>query len=384
MKNERWIADALRQLSEQDLQRQLPPETPPVPRRTTVNFSSNDYLGLRRNPDVIRTAMAYLRRFGTSAGASRLLSGSLECHRELEELLAQFKGYPASLLFGSGYLANCGVVPALVGRGDVVVADRLVHASLVDSILLSGARLLRFRHNDPEHLDALLDRSVGRRKLVVTESVFSMDGDVAPLKEVVSVAVRHGAMVFVDEAHATGIFGREGSGLVCAESLCESVNISMGTLSKALASYGGFVCCSSAMKDFLINRARTFIYSTALPPPAAGAAIAALKWLKRHPDAGSLLLRRASLFRRRLASAGLNVGSGQSQIVPLIVGDNQNALVLAERLRREGLLVRAIRPPTVPPGTSRVRFSITLQMSPETLQECADIIIKAAQDIGLV
>jgi len=302
MKNERWIADALRQLSEQDLQRQLPPETPPVPRRTTVNFSSNDYLGLRRNPDVIRTAVAYLRRFGTSAGASRLLSGSLECHRELEELLAQFKGYPASLLFGSGYLANCGVVPALVGRGDVVVADRLVHASLVDSILLSGARLLRFRHNDPEHLDALLDKSVGRRKLVVTESVFSMDGDVAPLKEVVSVAVRHGAMVFVDEAHATGIFGREGSGLVCAESLCESVNISMGTLSKALASYGGFVCCSSAMKDFLINRARTFIYSTALPPSAAGAAIAALNQTPSRrrlpPVAPRIIIPQAPCLRR--------------------------------------------------------------------------------------
>lgn len=384
MKNECWIADVLRQLSGQDLERRLPPDMPPAPRRATVDFSSNDYLGLRKNPDVIRNAVVYLQRFGTGAGASRLLSGSLACHRQLEELLARFKAYPSSLVFGSGYLANCGVIPALVGRGDLVVADRLVHASLVDSSLLSGARLLRFRHNDPEHLDALLNKSGARRKLVVTESVFSMDGDVAPLKEVALVAMRHGAMVFVDEAHATGIFGPEGSGLVRAQSICDSVNISMGTLSKALASYGGFVCCSSQMKDFLVNRARTFIYSTAPPPSAVGAAIAALEWLKHNPDAGALLLRRASLFRRRLASAGLNVGAGQSQIVPLIVGENQKALELAARLRDHGLVASAIRPPTVPPGTARIRFSITLEMSAATLEECADIVIKASQDIGLV
>lgn len=344
-----------------------------------LNFSSNDYLGLAHSSTLAAAGGAALKSYGAGAASSRLVCGTLPCHTELERRLAALKGYPAALLFGSGYLANLGVIPALAGRNDVIFADRLAHASLIDGAILSRAELKRFRHNDANHLAELLeneDRT--RRRLVITESVFSMDGDLAPLEKIAAVCERGQALLLVDEAHATGIFGPNGAGRVRELGLEGRVDISMGTMSKALGAYGGFVACSLPMRDWLINRARSFIYSTALPPAVAGAAAGALDVLASSPGLGRDLLARAGAFRLRLSAAGFNTGGSASQIIPLIVGKNAKAIALAERLRTSGIIAVAIRPPTVPEGTARIRLSVTLDHSPRDLENAADKIIDAA------
>jgi 8-amino-7-oxononanoate synthase len=347
--------------------------------KETLNFSSNDYLGFARNGHIIAAGIAALKAYGASAVSSRLVSGNLPCHAELERRLAGFKGYPGALVFGSGYLTNLGVIPALVGRSDAVFADKLAHASLVDGIILSRTELKRFQHNDPDHLAELLGKEKeAQRRLVITESVFSMDGDLAPLEKIAEVCSRCNAMLLVDEAHATGIFGLNGAGRVRELQLENRVDISMGTLSKAMGAYGGFVACSAPLRDWFINRARSFIYSTALPPAIAGAAAGALDVLETNPDLGRELRQRADSFRRRLKEAGFNTGQSASQIIPLIVGKNAKALALAERLRENGIIAVAIRPPTVPEGTARIRLSVTLDHSPSDLAKAADRII----DVG--
>ena len=353
--------------------------------RTILNFSSNDYLGLSHHPTVIDTSRRALESFGSGAAASRLVTGNLPLHEELEARLAFFKGYPQALLFGSGFLANTGIVPSVAGKDDHVFADKLVHASLIDAIVLSRATLHRFHHNDPEHLAELLNKTAGPgRRLVITESVFSMDGDLAPLREIARIAADHEAMLLVDEAHATGVFGPGGSGLVRELGLESAVNLSMATLSKAMGGYGGFVACSEKMKTLLVNRARSFIYSTALPPAVLGAALGALDVLKEWPDLGAQLLKRASDFRTRLRAAGLNTMDSESQIIPVLVGDNAKALSLSKRLRDDGLMAVAIRPPTVPAGSARIRLSITMMHSNEDLEQAAEIIVGAAKAEGLL
>ncbi|OGV62649.1 MAG: 8-amino-7-oxononanoate synthase [Lentisphaerae bacterium RIFOXYB12_FULL_65_16] len=386
---EEWVHAELRALADKQLLRQARtaaellghaaqrPDGGPV-----LNFSSNDYLGLARHPDVVAAACEAARNWGAGAGASRLVSGTLELHQDLERRLAVHKNYAAALLFGSGFLANLGVVSAIVGPGDTVFADRLVHASLVDAVRLSGAELRRFRHNDSGHLENLL-RKEGQtpgRRLVVTESVFSMDGDAAPLPELCAAARAAGALVLVDEAHATGVFGPGGAGLVAMHRLEGDVNLAVGTLSKALGAYGGFVACSGALRELLVNRARPFIYSTALPPPAVGAARAALEWVQAHPDAGRELLARATVFRERLTAAGLDTGVSSSQIVPVMIGDNGQALRVAQCLREQGVLAVAIRPPTVPVGTARIRFSLSLAHSEADLEYAAAVVVRAVRE----
>jgi len=352
--------------------------------RDTLNFSSNDYLDLARHPAVRAGAARALRAYGAGATASRLVAGTLPLHEELEARLARLKGCPAALLFGSGYLANLGTVPALAGRGDTICADRLAHASLVDAAVLSRAALERFRHNDVQHLDELLGKCTGGgRKLVLTESVFSMDGDLAPLREISAVARQHGALLLVDEAHATGVFGPGGGGLIREYGLEAEITVAMATLSKALGGYGGFVAVSEPMRAWLVNRARAFIFSTALPPAQAGAALGALDALAQQPDGGRELLRRAGVFRRRLQAAGLDTLRSASQIVPVLMGDNARALALAERLRSRGRRVVAIRPPTVPAGSARRRLSVTLAHSDADLERAAGAIIAAARAEGL-
>jgi len=351
----------------------------------TINFSSNDYLGFVHNEKIIAAGGAALKAYGASAASSRLVSGTLPCHSDLEQHLARFKGYPAALVFGSGYLTNLGIIPALVGRGDVILADRLAHASMIDGAILSRADLKRFQHNDPDHLAKLLEgEKDAKRRLVVTESVFSMDGDLAPLKEIASVCSKYNALLLVDEAHATGIFGANGAGRVRELQLENQVDISMGTLSKALGTYGGFVACSAQLRDWFINRARSFIYSTALPPTIARAADEALSILEDNPDLGRELLKRSGLFRRRLQEAGFDTGQSACQIIPLIVGKNTKALALAERLRDKRILAVAIRPPTVPEGTARLRLSVTLDHSQADLEQAADQIIDAGYKEGLL
>lgn len=349
--------------------------------RYYLNFSSNDYLDFANHPRVIQAALEALDRYGAGSGSSRLVTGTLDLHTDVEERLAVFKGFPAALLFGSGYLANLGVIASLVGRDDTIYADRLIHASLIDAALLSRARLLRYHHNDLEHLSTLLRSHAHGKKLIVTESVFSMDGDIAPLREIADLATEHGAMLVVDEAHAVGVLGPGGRGLISELSLQDQVTVCVGTLSKALGSYGGFAACSERMRDYLVNRARTFIYSTALPPPVLGAALGAIALLEGHPGLPEILRNRASLFRGLLQRAGLNTLNAQTQIVPVVTGTNQTALTLSERLRERGILAVAIRPPTVPEGGSRLRFSVTLAHEERDLISTANTVIAEVRSL---
>lgn len=387
---ETWIDESLGPLRSAGLERnvvvyQNTGEEIRTGTRVLFNFSSNDYLGLARNPVVIAAAEAALRKFGAGSTASRLVTGTLSCHEELERRLAALKGYPAALVFGSGYAANMGMISALVGRDDHVFIDRLAHASLVDAAVLSRAKVHRFQHNSPGNLERILRgcSSKGKR-LMITESVFSMDGDVAPLAALTQVAQDFGAMVLVDEAHATGIFGATGAGVVRQVGMESRVHCAMGTLSKALGGYGGFVACSEEMRQWLVNKARAFIYSTALPPAMAGAALGALDCVRDNPGMGEKLLERAARFRACLQKQGLDTGHSESQIIPVMVGDNERAVRLHRRLFEQGVLAVAIRPPTVPKGTARLRLSVSLSQSEEMLARAVSLIADAARCEGVI
>lgn len=379
MEHEHWIDEKLDGLAARHVRRSLEVNTGGA----GLNFATNDYLHFAGRTELKQAAIETSDMYGAGSGASRLVSGNLPVHEEVESVVAQAKGYPAALLFGSGYLASIGCIPPLAGRGDIIFADRLIHACLLDGIQLSGAKLVRFRHQDVEDLAACLARagSAGR-KLIITESVFSMDGDIAPLAAIAELAGHHGAMLMVDEAHATGVFGPHGHGLVAAHGLQHKVNITMCTFSKALGGYGGAVAVSERVRSWLINKARSFIYTTAPPPSACGAAIAAFKLLEREPELGRTLLARAAYFRELLQARGFDTGASQSQIVPVITGDNATTMALAAALKKAGIRTGAIRPPTVPAGTARLRFSITLAHSESDLQYTADELVRAAQACG--
>lgn len=390
MKAESWVENSLKELRNQHLERVI--RTRPavggkiqVDGRSVINFSSNDYLNLAQHPAVLAASRRALEEYGAGSTASRLVTGSLPLHDELENRLARHKGYPAALVFGSGYMTNAGVISSLVGPGDGVFADRLVHASVIDAVALSRAKLVRFRHNDAGDLDRLLRRhGAFRRRLVITESVFSMDGDIAPLRDMTDIAEYRGAMLMIDEAHASGVFGPHGSGLIRAEGLEPRVNISMCTLSKAFGGYGGAVACSVMLRNWFVQRARAFIYTTAPPPASIGAALGALDVIEKEPNMGTELLARATAFRDRLRSGGLDTMDSASQIIPIMVGESERALSFSERLRDRDILAIAIRPPTVPRGTARLRLSVTLAHSPEDLDVAADTILTAARDEGIV
>ena len=325
-----------------------------------VNFGSNDYLGLAADPRVIEAARQAAERFGWGAGGSPLVAGWTEAHEELTAALARFAHNEAALLFPTGYAANLGAISALVGRGDAVYADRLSHACLIDGARLSGATLRVFPHNDAPALAAILDRDRNRfrRALVVTEGVFSMDGDLAPLTELADVADQFGAMLLVDEAHGTGVFGPDGRGAASACGVADRVHVHVGTLSKALGSCGGFVTGSSRLVDWLLNHARTQIFSTALPAAAAAAATRALAISQEEPWRRDRVHALSSRLRAALRAAGFDVGKSAGPIVPWILGAPESALAVAERLALCRLFVPAIRPPTVPAGTSRLRISL--------------------------
>jgi 8-amino-7-oxononanoate synthase len=334
------------------------------------DFASNDYLGLAGHPEIKEAAKRALEQFGVGASASRLLSGDLEIHHQLEEKMARFKGKEAALVFNSGYQANVGIISALCGAGDAVFADRLCHASILDGIVLSGARCFRFRHNDINHLESLLKKTDGKFKdrLLVTETIFSMDGDRPALGQMAELKEKYNCQFMVDEAHATGIFGKNGSGIVEEEGLSESIDFVMGTFSKALGSFGAYIACSEQVKMYLVNACRSFIYSTALPPAVIAANIAALEIIAKEPFRRKKLLETADYFRNELAEKGLDV-RGQSQIVPLIIGDAERAVAISQYLREKGYNVPAIRPPTVPAGQCRLRFSLTYHHKKEMLRK---------------
>ena len=344
---------------------------------------SNNYLGLADHPRVREAAADAAMRWGVGAGASRLVSGTMTLHRRLEERLADFKRTPACLLFGSGYLANSGIVPALAGPGEVVFSDALNHASIIDGCRLAGAETFVYDHCDPEHLAWGLHRAEGRGALIVTDSVFSMDGDVAPLAEIVELAGRHGVRTMVDEAHATGALGPGGRGALAEAGLEGEVDVVVGTLGKALGAYGAFACCEKPMARLLVNRARSFIFSTAPPPPAVAGAMAALELLCEQPRRVEKLQANADALRGELAREGFDVFGSSTQIVPLVVGDAERSVRMAEAALEEGVFAQAIRPPTVPEGTSRLRLAVMASHGKAELRDAARALGRAALKSGL-
>jgi 8-amino-7-oxononanoate synthase len=384
------VTERLEELRERGLHRRLrliegaQGPTVTLDGRPVLLLCSNNYLGLADRAEVREAAAEAALRWGAGAGASRLISGNMEPHRELESRLAAFKGSEAALLFGSGYLANTGAIAALAGRGEVVFSDELNHASIVDGCRLSRAETVVYRHGDVEHLAWYLDQAGGRAALIVTDGVFSMDGDVAPLPQLLELARRHGARLMVDEAHATGAIGPGGRGSVAAAGLSGEVDVVVGTLGKALGSYGAYACASAETVEFLVNSARPFIFSTAPPPSAAGAALAALDVLEAEPELVDRLQANAETLRGALAVHGLDVGNSTTQVVPLNVGEAETTMELCERALLRGVFAQGIRPPTVPEGCSRLRFTVMATHRREELVQAAAKVAAAAQAVGLI
>jgi glycine C-acetyltransferase len=364
-------------------------ESPQGPRVTldgaeVLLLCSNNYLGLADHPRVRQAAADAGERFGAGAGASRLVSGNMALHGRLEERIAAFSGYEAALLFGSGYLANLGTIAALAGRGQVVFSDELNHASIIDGCRLSRAERFIYRHGDLEHLAWGLRKEGRGGGLIVTDAVFSMDGDVAPIAGLVELARHHDCRLMVDEAHATGALGPGGRGAVAEAGLSGEVDVIVGTLGKTLGSYGAYVCASAKLVDLLINTARPFIFSTALPPPVLGAALAALILLDGQPGMVEQLCRNGAILRDALAGRGLDVGASRTQIVPVVVGDAARAMALCERALEDRVFAQAIRPPTVPEGTSRLRLSVMANHRADELCAAANVIGQAAEELDIV
>jgi glycine C-acetyltransferase/8-amino-7-oxononanoate synthase len=383
------IADRLDELRLRGLERRLRvisgPQGPRVllDGRPVLLLCSNNYLGLADHPRVRQAAAEAAMRWGAGAGASRLVSGNMKLHRRLEQRLAEFKGYPATLMFGSGYLANTGTIAAIARRDEVVFSDELNHASIIDGCRLASAETFIYRHGDLEHLAWGLREAAGRGSLIVTDGVFSMDGDLAPLEGLLSLAQRHDCRLLVDEAHATGTIGPGGRGSVAAAGLTGDVDIIVGTLGKALGGYGAYVCAREEIVSYLVNSARPFIFSTASPPPVVAAAMAALELLESHPHRVERLADNAAVLRDALAGEGFDVDLEGTHIVPLIVGDAQLTMELCERVLERGVFAQGIRPPTVPDGTSRLRLAVMATHREAELRHAAKLIAACGRDLGL-
>lgn len=343
--------------------------------REYIDFSSNDYLGLSGHPALKKAATEAIDRFGVASCASRLLSGDGEIFHQLEDAIAKFKGKEAVLIFNSGYQANIGIISSLFSKGDCIFSDRLNHASIIDGILLSQAKLFRFQHNDCRHLEELLkkERAKFKNALIVTESIFSMDGDRAPLKELVRLREKYNCQMMVDEAHATGVFGKNGSGLVEEEGLSDRIDLIMGTFSKALAGFGAYLAASKTITDYLVNTCRSFIYSTALPPAVIASNLASLKLVKDEPERRKSLLSMAVMLRDKLQEKGFSL-KGSSQIIPVILGDNLRTLEFAKKIQERGFWVMPVRPPTVPAGQARLRISLNYYHDQDALNKLIDAI----------
>lgn len=369
------IEEFLRERAEEGLFRTLKPVSCRregkiyLNKREYIDFSSNDYLGLSGHPKLIAEAKSAIDKFGTASCASRLMSGDLEIHHRLEEKVAQFKNKEAALVFNSGYQANIGIISSLYGRSDCIFSDRLNHASIVDGILLSGAHFFRFQHNNIEHLQGLLEKERNKfnKALIVTETIFSMDGDRPPLKDLARLKEKYDCALLVDEAHATGIFGKNGSGIVEQEGLDEKIDFIMGTFSKALGGFGGYLAASREIIEYLINTSRGFIYSTALPAAVIACNLASIQLIKEEPYRRVRLLESAQYFREALKTKGFRV-RGDSQIIPLIIQDNTRTVEFAQRLQEKGYWVLPIRTPTVPLGEERLRFSLSFYHNREILE----------------
>lgn len=347
-------------------------------------FSSNNYLGLANHPALKQAAQEAIEQYGCGSGASRLISGSMAVHHELEQRLAILKKTEAALVFPTGYHANIGVLSALMGPGDTILSDSLNHASIIDGCRLSRADTRVYRHADTAHLGELLQAcpATGQR-LIVTDSVFSMDGDLAPLTEIVSLARQYDAWVMVDEAHATGVFGPRGSGLVEELGLTGRVDIQMGTLGKALGCVGAFVAGSHELIDWLVNRARSFIYTTAIPPAVAASVLAALDIVEREPERRRQLWANTQVLADGLRSLGYTLGATHSQILPVIIGEARETMAVAAAILQRGVFAHGIRPPTVPEGTSRIRVTPMATHTQDHLSRTLDAFAVAGKEVGI-
>lgn len=344
-----------------------------------LNFSSNDYLGLANHPAVISAFQASAEQYGVGAGASHLVVGHQQPHEQLECAIAEFTGRERALLFSSGYMANLGVLKALLGKEDVIVQDKLNHASLIDGGLTSGAQLLRYRHNDLDHLDQLLSKSVSAnknaRKILAVDGVFSMDGDIAPLDALADMCDTHDVALMVDDAHGFGVLGEQGAG--CSEHFGldqQRLPIVMGTLGKAFGVSGAFVAGSHDLIETLIQYSRTYIYTTALPPACAAAALQSLSIIKTQPERRQHLQDLIAYFRQAISALDFNVLPSTTAIQPIIMGDSEKTLTLSQALLKAGILVTAIRPPTVPVGTARLRITLTAAHSFAQVDQLIDVL----------
>ena len=352
--------------------------------REVLMLSSNSYLGLCTDTRLKEAARKAVEMYGTGAGGSRLISGTSPIHRELEAQVAFFKGTEAALIFSSGYMANAGVISSVADKNWVIYSDRLNHASIIDGCRLSGAQTVVYEHGDVNDLENKIRRYPSKQGLIVTDALFSVDGDLAPLPALVATARRHGLLLMVDEAHATGVLGKNGGGAAELFGIKDGIDISTGTFSKALASEGGFVAGSAALIDYLINTARSFIFSTAMPPAGAAVSLAALDIVRTEPQRRSTLMERAAWLRDSLGRAGFDVANHPTQIISLILGEPRTATTFSDRLMEKGIFVTAIRPPTVPAGTSRLRISLMATHTRADLEYAASEITAVGRELGVI
>ncbi|MBU0952289.1 MAG: 8-amino-7-oxononanoate synthase [Elusimicrobia bacterium] len=353
--------------------------------KEVLNLCSNNYLGLANDARLKKAAQEAIKTYGIGSGASRLITGNMELHQQLEKKIAEFKGAQAALLFNTGYMANAGIISALMTRDDVIFSDKLNHASIVDGIILSRAEFKRYAHKDVKMLEKMLESSKGfKKKLIITDSIFSMDGDIAPLTEIADLAEKYDAWVFVDEAHATGVLGKNGRGAIEYFALEETLDIQMGTLSKAVGTFGAFVCGSRHFIDYLINKSRPFIYSTALPPAICASSIVALDIIKNEPQRRQRLLDNAEFMRTGLKNLGFDTLSSQTPIIPIVTKTIEKTVHFSRKLFDEGIFAQGIRPPTVPEGKSRLRVTATSEHSKQALQNALDIFRNIGKELEVI
>jgi len=361
----KYISDELGKIKESGLYRELKvvgnaqDTRIDIEGKTYLSFCSNNYLGLANHPSVVNAVKKAVDEYGWGACASRLVSGNMTLHEALEKEISRFKMKDAAIVFPTGYMANLGVISSLVSGGDLVVSDKLNHASIIDGCRLSGAVFRVYAHCNMEKLENILKKSSKyNRILIVTDSVFSMDGDLAPLPDIVRIAKKYNAMVMVDEAHGTGVFGENGRGVVEHFNLDNEVDVVMGTLSKAIGSLGGYVSGDEDLISYLRNKARPFMYTTALPPAVSAASIAGINLIQEDPSLRETLWNNVRCIKERLGSLGIDMISSQSQIIPLLIGDTQKTVDISKLLYERGILIPAIRPPTVPANSSRLRMTV--------------------------
>ena len=353
--------------------------------REVILLSSNNYLGLATHPTIVEAAITATRRYGAGSGAARRVCGTLTPHEALETTLARFKGTEAALTFAAGYLANIGVIPTLIGKDGLILADRLCHASLIDGCRLSGATFRVYHHRDMNHLEQLLARRTSSKPtLIVTDGIFSMDGDIAPMKDIAQLAERYGATIYVDDAHGTGILGPTGRGTLEHCGVESRVPYHMGTLSKAIGSAGGYLAGSAAFIAYLVNTCRAFTYTTAPPPATAAAATAAIQVIEQEPDRRARLWQNRERLAQGLTRLGFRLAASESPILPIIVGDPDRAMNLAQALIDQGVYAPAIRPPTVPPATSRIRLTITADHTDEQIDQALAGLERAGRTLNLI